>query len=323
MGKRKGGGGGGCADAMALYERALEALDDEREDDAVGALEESAAALAREPRGGVRDELAAEVNLALGRLLEARDSDAARAAYEAAFENDGSCASALGAARCAWASGGEAARGVEALLARAVKAGGDACAREAAADDAAGVESPFGTASSDDARDAREHAGRFFLARGRRREAAAALDGFGYERAFSGGALDGSLAAAAPPVVLDGGAPVVLDGFLPPAYARGLARALAPGSRYYRENDYGGPATPFFSFSHRLPAWGDRRSLAPSSVGINHCRPGISSNPSTSLKSNAFSMILEPLIQSFPSSRRLKRFFWGIRSESTRGEGIF
>ena len=35
------------------------------------------------------------------------------------------------------------------------------------------------------------------------------------------------------------------------------------------------------------------------SVGINHWedgRPGISSNPSTSLKSNSFSMILEPLI---------------------------
>jgi len=34
-------------------------------------------------------------------------------------------------------------------------------------------------------------------------------------------------------------------------------------------------------------------------------RPGISSNPSTSPKSNSFSMILEPLIQNFPSSRRL------------------
>ena len=40
-------------------------------------------------------------------------------------------------------------------------------------------------------------------------------------------------------------------------------------------------------------------------------RPGISSNPSTSLKSNSFSMILEPWIQSFPSSRRLKKKNWG------------
>jgi len=52
-------------------------------------------------------------------------------------------------------------------------------------------------------------------------------------------------------------------------------------------------------------------------------RPGISSNSSVSLKSNSFTMILEPLIQSFPSSRRLtKKIIGDIRSESTRVEGI-
>ena len=55
--------------------------------------------------------------------------------------------------------------------------------------------------------------------------------------------------------------------------------------------------------SHRVTKLGrsftrSRDYDAIGSVGINHRfrPPGISSNPSTSLKSNSFSMILEPLI---------------------------
>ena len=51
---------------------------------------------------------------------------------------------------------------------------------------------------------------------------------------------------------------------------------------------------------------GSERVAVAGRVGINRW-PGISSNSSTSLKSNSFSMILEPSIRSFPSSRRLER----------------
>ena len=52
-----------------------------------------------------------------------------------------------------------------------------------------------------------------------------------------------------------------------------------------------------------------KETLAPASESImgKDGRPGISSNPSTSLKANSLSVILEPSIQSFPSSRRLKK----------------
>ena len=52
-------------------------------------------------------------------------------------------------------------------------------------------------------------------------------------------------------------------------------------------------------------------------------RPGISSNSSVSLKSNSFSMILEPLILASRVLDGLKEnIIGGIRSESTRVEGI-
>ena len=52
-------------------------------------------------------------------------------------------------------------------------------------------------------------------------------------------------------------------------------------------------------------------------------RPAISSNPSTSLRSNSFSMIVEPLILASRVLDDCKKIIWEIRSKSTRVEGIF
>jgi hypothetical protein len=72
----------------------------------------------------------------------------------------------------------------------------------------------------------------------------------------------------------------------------------------------------FFSRHENHCTWGPRAALE--SITGKDGRPGISSNPSP--KSNSLSMILEPLIQSFPSSRRLKKNYWGnsFRKHSSR-----